>query len=162
MMPGIGPRSDGRKKRALLAAFIGGGAVMAYVVVAASRFSAWEWVPLAAGLAVITAVAVAGIAGLPGGRGRGSGLRGRGRDDDDGPACAAAHRWRMLVLVSRLMPRSAGCRWLAEAGSLLSEIAAARRGAAIRSYLLSAPRLVVMMWAREVLRRARPGPRYPG
>ena len=68
----------------------------------------------------------------------------------------------MLVVVSRLMPGPAGCRWLAKAGSLLSEIAAARRGAAIRSYLLSAPRLVVMMWAREVLRRARLGPRHPG
>ena len=161
MMPGTGPRNDGRKKRALIAAFIGGVAVMAYVVLSASRFSAWEWVPLAAGLAVIAAIAVAGIAGPPGGRGRGSGLGGRGRDDD-GPAGAAAHRWRMLVMVSRMMPRSAGCRWLAEADSVLSEIAAARRGAAIRSYLLSAPRLVVMMWAREVLRRARLGPRHPG
>jgi hypothetical protein len=160
MMPGIGPRNEEKKKRALLAGVIGGGAVMAYVVVSASRFSAWEWVPLAAGLAVITVIAVAGIAGRPGGRG--SGLRARGRDDDDGPAGAAAHRWPMLVMVSRLMPRSAGCRWLAEAGSLLSEMAAARRGAAIRSYLLSAPRLVVMMWAREVLRRARLGPRHPG
>ena len=159
-MPGTGPRDDGRKKRTLMAAFTGGGAVMAYVVLSASRFSAWEWVPLAAGLIVIIVIAVAGIAG-PGGRGRGSGLSGRGRDDD-GPAGAAAHRWRMLVMVSRLMPRSAGCRWLTEAGSVLSEIAAARRGAAIRSYLLSAPRLVVMMWAREVLRRARPGPRHPG
>jgi hypothetical protein len=74
----------------------------------------------------------------------------------------AAHRWHTLVMVSRLMPRSAGCRWLAEAESLLSEIAAARRGGAIRSYLLSAPRLVVMMWAREVLRRAQLGPRHPG
>lgn len=159
MMPGTGPRDDGRKKRALMAAFSGGGAVMAYVVLSASRFSAWEWVPLAAGLLIIIVIAVAGITG-PGGRG-GSGLRGRGRDDD-GPAGAAAHRWRALVMVSRLMPRPAGCRWLAEAESVLSEIAAARRGAAIRSYLLSAPRLVVMTWAREVLRRARPGPRHPG
>jgi hypothetical protein len=124
MMPGIGPRHDAGRKRALTAAFTGGGATMAYVVVAASRFSAWEWVPLAVGL--------------------GGGLRGHGRDDGDRPAAAAPHRWRMLVLVSRLMPRYAGCRWLAEADSLLSEIAAARRGAAIRSYLLSAPRLVVM------------------
>ena len=56
----------------------------------------------------------------------------------------------------------AGRRWLAEAESLLAEVAAARRGAANRSYLLSAPRLPVMMWAREFLRRARPGPRRPG
>jgi hypothetical protein len=144
MMPGIGPRHEERKKRALMAAFTGGGAIMVYVVVAASRFSAWEWAPLAVGLIIIIVIAVAGLAGWPGGRVSGGGLRGRGRDDGDGPAGVAAHRWRMLVLVSRLMPRYAGCRWPAEADSLLSEIAAARRGAAIRSYLLSAPRLVVM------------------
>ncbi len=162
MMPGIGPRNDARKKRARIAGFTGGGAVMAYVVLSASRFSTWEWAPLAAGLIIIIAIAVEGVVGRRGGRGSGSGLRGRGREDDDGPAGAAAYRWRMLVMVSRLMPRSAGCRWLAEAQSLLSEIAATRRGAAIRSYLLSAPRLVVMTWAREVLRRARLGPRHPG
>ena len=65
-------------------------------------------------------------------------------------------------MMSRLMPRSAGRRWLAEAESLLAEVTAARRGAVVRSYLLSAPRLAVMMWARQVLRRARPGPRRPG
>jgi hypothetical protein len=68
----------------------------------------------------------------------------------------------MLVMASRLMPGSAGRRWLTEAESVLSEIAAARRGAAVRSYLLSAPRLMVMMWAREILRRARLGTRRPG
>jgi hypothetical protein len=41
----------------------------------------------------------------------------------------------------------------------LAEVSAARRGAAVRSYLLSAPRLVVMMWGRHVLRF---GPRRPG
>jgi hypothetical protein len=71
----------------------------------------------------------------------------------------AAHQWHVLDAVSRLMPRPAGSRWLAEAESLLAEIAPARRGAAVRSYLLSAPRLAVMMWTRQVLRRARPGPR---
>ena len=68
----------------------------------------------------------------------------------------------LLSVVSRLMPASAGRRWLAEAESLLAEVTAARRGAAVRSYLLSAPRLAVMMWARRALRRARPGPRRPG
>jgi hypothetical protein len=68
----------------------------------------------------------------------------------------------MLALVSRLMPRPAGRRWLAEAESLLSEIAPDRRGAAIRSYLLCAPQLVVMVWAREVLHRAQLGRRRPG
>jgi hypothetical protein len=93
---------------------------------------------------------------------KGSGLSGRGRDDDGGPADEAVLRRHTLAVVSRLMPRSAGRRWLAEAESLLAEVAGARRGAAVRSYLLSAPRLAVMMWAREALRRARPGPRRPG
>ena len=73
MIPGTGPRDHGRRKRALMAAFTGGAAVMAYVVLSASRFSAWEWVPLAAGPVTIVVIAVAGIAG-PGGRGRGSGI----------------------------------------------------------------------------------------
>jgi hypothetical protein len=125
----------------------------------------WQWVPIAVGTSA--AIAVGASIDMPAGRGRGSrrrgsGLTGRGRDDDDGAVGAAAHRWRMLGMASWLMPRSAGRRWLAEAESLLSEIRAARRGAAVRSYLLSAPRLAVMMWAREVLRRARPGPRRPG
>lgn len=164
MTPGIDPREDARKQRARI------GLVIYWVVVTAStallsgtRFSAWRWMPGAlgiTGMAVFTAVAMAARRYRPGGRGRSSGAS--GLDDDDEPASAAAHQWHMLVLVSRLMPRSAGRRWLAEAGSLLSEITAARRGAAIRSYLLSAPRLLVMVWAREVLRRARLGPRRPG
>jgi hypothetical protein len=110
----------------------------------------------------VTAVAELKADGRQGGwRGKGSGLSGLGRDDD-GPAGEAVHRWRALAVVSRLMPASAGRRWLAEAESLLAEAAAARRGAAVRSYLLSAPRLAVTMWAREVLRRARLGPRRPG
>ena len=72
------------------------------------------------------------------------------------------HGSRTLAVVSRLMPRSAGRRWLAEAVSTLAEVPAARRGAAVRSYLLSAPRLAVMMWAREVLRQPRPDRRRPG
>jgi len=60
MMPGIGPNSNARKKRALIAAFIGGGATMAYAVLSASHLGALEWVPLAAGLTVIAAIAVAG------------------------------------------------------------------------------------------------------
>jgi hypothetical protein len=95
-------------------------------------------------------------------RGTGNGLSVRGRDDDDGPDGGAVHGWRTLAVVARLMPASAGRRWLAEAESLLAEVAAARRGAAVRSYLLSAPRLAAMMWARQILRWARPGPRRPG
>ena len=92
----------------------------------------------------------------------GSGVGGQGRDDDAGPAAEAVYRRRTLAVVSRLMPGSAGRRWLAEAESLLAEVAATRRGASVRSYLRSAPRLAVTMWAREVVRRARLGPRRPG
>jgi hypothetical protein len=155
MMPDI-DREERRKKRAPVVVFI----VCGTAVVSGLFQPDWRWVPFAVGMSAAIAVG-AGI-DRPGGRGRGSGLGGRGRDDDDGPVGAAAHRWHMLVMVSRLMPRSAGRRWLAEAESLLSEITATRRGAAIRSYLLSAPRLVVMMWARKALRQARPRPRRPG
>jgi len=92
----------------------------------------------------------------------GNGLTARGRDDDYGPDRGAEHGWRTLAVMSRLMPAAAGRRWLAEAQSLLAEAAPARRGAAVRSYLLSAPRLAVMMWARQILLRLRPGPRRPG
>ena len=151
----LGPGKGRGKKRGGAGGFIGCGAI----VVSGLFQPGWQWVPLAVGVSAAIAVTASGV---PGGRGRGSGLSGRGRDDDDGPAGPAAHRRHLLVIVSRLMPRPAGRRWLAEAESLLSEITAARRGAAIRSYLLSAPRLAAMMWAREARRRARPGPRRPG
>jgi hypothetical protein len=156
MMPGI-DREEPRRKRALVVVFIVCGTAAVSVLFRPDL----QWVPLAVGMSAVIAVGASTV--LPGGRGRGSGLGERGRDDDDDrPAGASAHRWHMLVRVSRLMPRSAGRRWLAEAESVLSEITATRRGAAIRSYLLSAPRLVVMMWARKALRQARPGPRRPG
>jgi hypothetical protein len=151
-----GPGEERRKKRARAGGFIGSGTI----IVSGLFQPGWQWVPFAVG--VSAAVAVTASGGLPGVRRRGSGLSGRGRDDDDGPVGVAAHRWHMLAVVSRLMPRPAGRRWLAEAESLLSEITAVRRGAAVRSYLLSAPRLAAMMWAREARRRARPGPRRPG
>ena len=128
----------------------------------------WTWVAVGCTVALPALSSIAAIAELHadgrwrGWRGKGSGLSGRGRDDGDGPAGEAVHRWRTLAVVSRLMPRPAGRRWLAEAESLLAEATVARRGAAVRSYLLSAPRLAVMMWAREVQRRARPGLRRPG
>jgi len=161
MMPDISPREERRKKRAPVIAFI----LCVTFLVAALLDPAWQWLALAVGTVAVTAVGVS--IDLPGGRRRGgrrrgSGLAGRGRDDDDRPVGAAAHQWHVLVKVSRLMPGPAGRRWLAEADSLLAEIAPARRGAAVRSYLLSAPRLVVMMWVREVLRRAQLGPRRPG
>jgi len=167
MMPGLdSPKEARRKQRVRVVVVIGACAATASAAVDGSRFHAsWYWMPWVLGLTAIvvfTGVAMAISGDLPRGRGRGSGsLRASGRDDD-GPVAVATYRWRMLVMVSRMMPGAAGRRWLAEAESLLSEIAAARRGAAIRSYLLSAPRLVLMMWAQEVLRRARPGPRRHG
>lgn len=143
---------------------IGACAATASAAVDGSRFNAWHWLPWMLGLTAIivftfTAMAISGD--LPVGRGKGSGsLRASGRDAD-GPAALATYRWRTLVVVSRIMPGTSGRRWLAEAESLLSEIVPARRGPAIRSYLLSAPRLVLMMWVQEALRRARPGPRRP-
>jgi hypothetical protein len=163
MMPDI-KREERRKKRAPVIAFIVCGALLVSVLLPAS----WQWLPIAVGTSAAIAVGV--TIDMPGGRGRrsslrrgrGSGLTAHGRDDTDGLAGVAAHRWHTLVMASRLMPRSAGRRWLAEAESLLSEIPAFQRGAAIRSYLLSAPRLVMMMWVREIQRRARLGPRRPG
>ncbi|HEY6312708.1 MAG TPA: hypothetical protein VIY52_18165 [Streptosporangiaceae bacterium] len=52
------------------------------------------------------------------------------------------------------MPPAQGRRWLAEADSLLFEVAPSRRAKAVRSYLLSAPRLLAMMWAGGPIRRA--------
>ena len=155
---GPGPYGERTKKRARVGGFIGCGTI----IISGLFQPDWQWLPFAVGVPVVAAVLTSG--GLRGGgrrdHGWGSGLS-RGGRDDDGPV-GAAHRWRVLAMVSRLMPGSGGRRWLAEADSLLSEIAPARRGAAVRSYLLSAPRLVMMMWAREALRRARPGPRRPG
>ena len=139
------------------------------VLSSASATAEWSWAAVGMALALVSAAAgisrrLAGRRILPrkGGRGRDSGLSARGRGDDDALAAEPAQRWRMLAGMSRLMPASAGRRWLAEAESILAEITAARRGAAVRSYLLSAPRLAVMMWAREVLRRAGPSRRRPG
>ena len=163
MMPRAGTRLGRVKKLARAGSCIGMCATGAVVL-----WPGWVWAAVGCTVALAVLSSIAAIAELHadgrwrGWRRRGSGLSGRGRDDGDGPAGEAVHRWRALAVVSRLMPASAGRRWLAEAQSLLAEVTAARRGAAVRSYLLSAPRLAVMMWARQVLRRARPGPRRPG
>jgi hypothetical protein len=166
MMPRVdSPKETRRKQRVRVVVVIGACAATASAAVDGSRFHAsWYWAPWVLGLsamAVFTGVAMVISGDLPRGRGRGSGrLRASGRDDA-GPAAVATYRWRTLVMVSRIMPGTSGRRWLAEAESLLSEIAAARRGPAIRSYLLSAPRLILMMWVQAALRRVGPGPRRP-
>jgi len=135
---------------------------IAVAVIQASVSASRPWVASACTMTFAVISSAAALSGHLGSRRRGGGLGGRGRDDDDGPAGEAPHRWPTLAVVSRLMPAPVGRRWLAEAESLLAETTAARRGAAVRSYLLSAPRLAVMMWARQILRRAQPGPRRPG
>jgi hypothetical protein len=99
--------------------------------------------------------------GGPRGRREMSGLGGRASALGGWLDGQAAHRRHGLVMVSRMMPGPAGRRWLAEAESVLWEITAARRGAAVRSYLLSGPRVAAVMWAHACLRRVRPGPRRP-
>ena len=161
MMPRTGPRRDRVKKQG--AVWLAGAGM--WIALGAAEVLA----PGPAGWARVTFACCMGLTALSfvvvyqrRSRGKGNGLSVRGRDDDDGPDGEVVHGWRTLTVVSRLMPASAGRRWLAEAQSLLAEVAAVRRGAAVRSYLLSAPRLTVMMWAREVVRRARLGPRRPG
>jgi hypothetical protein len=161
MMPDLDPRKERVKQQVRAGLCI----VMTAATVLLLIRPGWTWVPVAFVTAVSVLVTLGASGGLPGGRtrgsglsrddhGRGGGLSAGGRDDDDGPAGPAVYQRHALVIVSRLMPRSAGRRWLAEAESLLSETTPARRAAAVRSYLLSAPRLVVMMWARG---RASPG-----
>lgn len=87
-------------------------------------------------------------------RGRNGGSPGLGLDASAGPAPAMTGRQPVLRAVARLMPAEAGRRWLAEAESLLFELPAGRGGQAIRSYLRSAPRLLVLMWARRLTSRS--------
>jgi hypothetical protein len=116
----------------------------------------WTW---ALDGLIVALAAVSAVAGIPRRRAvRRLVLRG---SSGSGGAVGVVQRRRALTAASRLMPGFAGRRWLAEAESLLTEVAAARRAAALRSYLLSAPRLIAMLWGREILRRVRPGPRRP-
>jgi len=169
MMPAIDPRYDARKKRARVAMFITAGATVASSALDGTRLSGWQWAPWVLGLCLIIAFCAISMnsgGGLRTRRGMSgmsgmSGLSGRGWGAGDRPDGRMAHRWHGLVMVSRMMPGPAGRRWLAEAESVLWEIPAARRATAVRSYLLSGPRLAAVMWAHEGLRWARPGPRHP-
>lgn len=163
MMPAIDPRYDARKKRARIAMFINASAIVVSTALGGTRFSGWRWVPWVLGLTLIlvfTAISMNSGGGLRGRRGI-SGLTGRGQAAGDRLDGMVAHRWHGLVMVSRIMPGPAGRRWLAEAESVLWEMAVTQRTTAFRSYLLSGPRLAAMMWVYEGLRRVRPGPRHP-
>ena len=172
MMPAVDPREDARKKRARFAAIVTAVTVVAATTISESHFRGWLWALWLVGFTIITVFTTFSMrqVGPPYRRRRDGGSQARRGQDggvgghpraDAGPAGPAPYQWRALLVVSRMMPGSAGRRWLAEAESLLSEIAPARRGAAARSYLRSAPRLTVTMWAHEVLhavaRSRRPG-----
>jgi hypothetical protein len=64
--------------------------------------------------------------------------------------------WRMMRAAAWLMPRAAGRRWLAEAASFLFEASPGQRRRAVRSYLLTAPRVIAKSWAGHLIRRIRP------
>jgi hypothetical protein len=171
MMPAVDPREDARRRRAGVGAVMTSIAITAATILSNSRYRDWVWALWVFAFTVIivfTSVSMRRVSAGPRRRGRGgdrSGLGGHARDDASAVGPAARGRRPLLLAplltASRLMPRVPGRRWLAEAESLLSEIEPARRGAAIRSYLLSAPRLVILMWIHEVLRAAarsrRPG-----
>jgi hypothetical protein len=177
MMPAVDPREDARKRRSGIVAIQTSLTIIAASMLSGSRFRSWVWVLWLVSFTIIIVFTTFSMCqvGPPYRRRRDGGSRpGRQRRDgevgevgghlrgDAGPAGPAPYQWRTLRMVSRMMPASAGRRWLAEAESMLSEIAVARRDAAVRSYLRSAPRLMAMMWAHEVLRLARLGPRRPG
>jgi hypothetical protein len=170
MMPAVDPREDARKRRARFAGIATVVTAVTTIALSESRFRGWLWALWLVSFSVIILVTSFSMRqiGPPYRRGRGSGTGAGGGPsglvpDEAEPANpAAAYQWRTLLMVSAMMPRSAGRRWLAEAESLLSEMEVDRHGPAVRSYLLSAPRLMAMMWAHEILRRARLGPRSPG
>jgi hypothetical protein len=83
----------------------------------------------------------------------------RAADRDAGPAASsltAMASWRILRAASRLMPQAAGRRWLAEAGSFLSEAPVRDRRRAARNYLFTAPQVIAATWTSALTRRTRP------
>ena len=79
-----------------------------------------------------------------------------------GLTAMVAHRWHGLSHGVADNARAAGRRWLAEAESVLWEMAITQRTTAIRSHLLSGPRAGGDdVGSTEGLRRVRPGPRHP-
>lgn len=92
-------------------------------------------------------------------RGRVSVLRRRASDCGGVPVASglmADATWRAMCLAARLMPRAAGSRWLAEAGSFLFEAPPAQQPCALRNYLVTAPQVIAASWAGCLARRIRP------
>lgn len=61
--------------------------------------------------------------------------------------------WRVLCVVSSVMPREAGRRWVGEAESFVFEAPGDRR--VLRGLLWSAPETAAVMWWGELSRMAR-------
>lgn len=72
-----------------------------------------------------------------------------------GSGLMAGAAWQAMRAAARLMPRAAGQRWLAEAGSFLSEAPSALRRRALRNYLVIAPQAILVSWAGHLSRRTR-------
>jgi hypothetical protein len=164
MMPAIDPRYDARRNRARVAVFVTAGTITVSSALDGTRFSGWRWLPSVLGVTLIVVFCAVSMNSGGGRRGHREMSGPGGRDPALGGRLdgRAAHGRHGLVMVSRMMPGPAGRRWLAEAESVLWEITAARRGAAVRSYLLSGPRVAAAMWTHACLRRVRPGPRHSG
>jgi hypothetical protein len=62
--------------------------------------------------------------------------------------------WRLMRVAACMMPTAAGRRWLAEAESFLAEAPPVLRRGAVGSYLVGAPRVIVVSWAACLARRA--------
>ena len=67
----------------------------------------------------------------------------------------AGAAWRAMCVASRLMPRDADSRWLAEAESFLFEAPPAQQRRALRNYLVTAPQVIAVSWAGHLARRIR-------
>ena len=63
--------------------------------------------------------------------------------------------WKLMCMAAKLMPRAAGWRWLAEAESFLAEAPHDLQRGAIDNYLASVPRVIMISWAGELVRRVR-------
>jgi hypothetical protein len=97
-------------------------------------------------------------------RGSFSALMNRAAGRDAGPAASTlttTASWRIMRVASRLMPRAAGRRWLAEAESFLAEAPARNRRQATRNYLLTAPQVIAATWTSALTRRTRPASSEP-
>lgn len=132
---GAGGRPAGRPAAAALGAVAGG--VLASGIIAAAR-----------GDPVVVAVCVGAFsAGLASSAGIYWAVNRAG--------AGSAKPTAGMRVAARLMPRTAGQEWLAEAHSILFEASAQSRRAIVRSYLFSTPQVFAAAWVRVLNGRVR-------